>query len=418
MIARHVQDQCRAYAGIFSTAQPFRHVVIDDFLEPQACQAMLDAFPSFEDRYALNEMGGIGSKAVRTDVDNLTDIYRALDAQVRSLEFLDLVSTITGIPDLRYDPDYIGGGTHENRDGQSLEAHIDFNILPGRRWHRRLNLIIYLNPIWEEAWGGCLELHSNPWNPRENQRKSFLPGFNRCVIFETNEVSWHGFETIRLPPEQAGTSRKSFAIYLYTEQRPEQEQVPSHATVYVPAGMPPALQPGMTLDRQWHDELERRYSHLLGQLKFLYQRELGFSMQLEQQQRALAESAAHMKIDLQGYAVQHKGAKGFWPDGWMTRELSVCFSTTVAAKALKLDFWVPEQMPTALELSISLDGSCRRLVIEPGRSGGLTLEVPMPVGKLLTLGVSANASWRPASSGAGGDERELAYRLLSAVLRH
>lgn len=419
MISQRVFDHRHEYAARFATEQPFRHVVIDDFLDPDVCQELLAAFPSFEDRYALNEMGRIGNKAVRTDVDQLTDVYRELDAQVRSPAFLDLVSTITGIPDLRYDPDYIGGGTHENRDGQGLDPHIDFNLLPGRRWHRRLNLIIYLNPVWDEAWGGCLELHSNPWSPQENQRKRFAPDFNRCVIFETNEKSWHGFETIRLPPERAGLSRKSFAIYLYTEQRPEQEIAPSHATVYVPSGMPEALRPGVQLDAAWHADLERRFGHMLGQLKFLYDRELEFSAQIERQQQALAECSAALKLDLQGYVVQEPGSsKGLWPDGWIGRELSLRFTPTAAAKSLRLACWVPAAMTGPQELSVRLGEISDRLVITPGRTGELTLTLPLPAGRTVELQISASRTWRPASDGSHGDQRELAFRIASAVLRH
>ena len=159
---------------------------------------MLDEFPSFEDRYALNEMGEVGGKAVRMDVRDVSDTYRSIDRYLQTREFLDYVSTVTGIPDLLYDPDYVGGGTHENRDGQGLEQHVDFNFHPGTRWHRRLNLIVYLNPEWDDAWGGALELQTDPWQG-DTRGPRIAPLFNRAVIFETTEKSWHGFSQITLP---------------------------------------------------------------------------------------------------------------------------------------------------------------------------------------------------------------------------
>ena len=58
-------------------------------------------------------MGAVGGKAVRMDVREISDSYRELDRYLQTGEFLDFVSRATGIPDLLFDPDYIGGGTHE-----------------------------------------------------------------------------------------------------------------------------------------------------------------------------------------------------------------------------------------------------------------------------------------------------------------
>ncbi|HET9483350.1 MAG TPA: 2OG-Fe(II) oxygenase, partial [Xanthomonadales bacterium] len=227
-----------AHADAFRSAAPFRHVVIEDFLDRELAGRLLAEFPTFDARYALNEMGQVGGKAVREEVRALSEPYRTLDAYIQTPEFLRFGSDVTGIPDLLYDPDYVGGGTHENVHGQSLDQHVDFNYHPGTKWHRRLNLIVYLNPGWEEAWGGNLELHRDPWNAANDYVRRVQPLMNRCVIFETTESSWHGFTRIELPEERRTRSRKSFAIYLYTKERPREETAPAHATVYVPDTLP------------------------------------------------------------------------------------------------------------------------------------------------------------------------------------
>lgn len=417
MISSHIFERAKEYAGLFGQAQPFRHVSIDDFLLPAACQGILDAFPAFNERNAINELGTVGNKAVRTDVGNLDTVYSQLDAKIRSTEFLELISTITGIPDLRYDPDYVGGGTHENRNGQALAPHIDFNILPGRRWHRRLNLIIYLNPAWKEDWGGCIELHSDPWRPSENYTKRFLPSFNRCVIFETNERSWHGFEAIRLPEEHSALTRKSFAIYLYTEQRSAEETVPSHGTVYVPKGMPKAVRQGEILTASAHAELEGRFNQLLYQLKFLYQRELKFSDHVEQLGLALVDASSRAKIDLQGYAVQGEGVRGVWSDGWIGTEMRTSFTPSIAADALNFAAWIPQEMPEPQVLSLKLGNAVKQLTVLPGQVAETAIECPMPAGVPVEFQVSAKSCFQPSKNG-GSDERELAWRLAKAMLRH
>lgn len=270
----------------FQRREPFRHVVIDGFLAPDYAQRLLEDFPPFDPAHARNEAGDIGNKAVVERIRGLGPDWAALDDLVRSPAFLALIGRITGIPDLRYDPWYFGGGTHENRHGQDLDAHVDFNRHPIERWHRRLNLIVYLNPEWDPSWGGCLELHSDP--RRDDDRVvSIAPLFNRAVIFETTEWSWHGFPPIVLPPDRRDLSRKSIALYFYTDERPPEELADTHSTIYVDRPLPERIVAGRTLDAADVDEikvlLKRRDMHL----QRLYRDLTQLQKQLEDAQRVL-----------------------------------------------------------------------------------------------------------------------------------
>jgi 2OG-Fe(II) oxygenase superfamily len=233
-------------AAEFRNAQPFRHIVIENFLAPDACAALLADFPAFERGNARNEAGELGSKSTVERIRQLGHSYSALDDAIQTPQFLALIGTITGIPDLLYDPWYFGGGTHENREGQDLDAHVDFNRHPVERWHRRLNLIVYLNREWDDAWGGSLELHSDP-RATDNRIKLVTPLYNRAVIFETTETSWHGFSRIGLPDEKKNLSRRSIALYFYTKDRPAEELADTHSTIYVDRPLPERFQPGHTL---------------------------------------------------------------------------------------------------------------------------------------------------------------------------
>jgi hypothetical protein len=230
----------------FVGAKPFRHVQIERFFAPAYLERLRAEFPPFDARHARNEGGDIGNKAVVERIRGLGPAYAELDSLIQSKAFLDLVSQLTGIPDLLYDPWYFGGGTHENRHGQDLDPHVDFNRHPVTGWHRRLNLIVYLNPDWDPAWGGCLGLHRDP-RAADDEIIRIAPLDNRCVIFETHETSWHGFERIDLPPAQRTQSRRSIALYFYSEQRPAEELADPHSTVYVDRPAPDWLQPGHTL---------------------------------------------------------------------------------------------------------------------------------------------------------------------------
>jgi 2OG-Fe(II) oxygenase superfamily len=271
MIRPPVLDDALDTQHRFQSSRPFRHVAIDDFLDPGACEALLRDFPPFDKRKALNEHGEVGRKAVFESVSGISPFYREFCRYINSAPFLEAMSRLTGIPDLIADETLFGGGTHENLDGQGLDVHVDFNIDERRMLHRRVNLLIYLNKEWHESWGGAIELHSDPWTPAADQVRSFLPLFNRAVIFETNEYSWHGFKRIRLPEDRGAVSRKSFSIYLYTKDRPAEEVVAPHTTFYVPAPPPERVAPGATLSAKDAEDIQIAFASRDGLLR-MYQK--------------------------------------------------------------------------------------------------------------------------------------------------
>lgn len=246
MLNPAVTARAAELAAQFQRREPFRHVVIDDFFDAATCARLLDEFPPFERGNARNEAGELGNKSTVERIRGLGPTYASLDDLIQTRGFLDLVGKITGIPELLYDPWYFGGGTHENRHGQDLDAHVDFNRHPVERWHRRLNLIVYLNHEWDDAWGGSLELHSDPRAPGDRVTL-ITPSYNRAVIFETTEWSWHGFSRIALPETKQSLSRKSIALYFYTTGRPDEELADTHSTIYVDHPLPERFKPGFTL---------------------------------------------------------------------------------------------------------------------------------------------------------------------------
>jgi hypothetical protein len=351
------------------------------------------------------------------NVREISDAYRDLDCYLQTREFLDFVSAITGIPDLLYDPDYIGGGTHENRDGQGLDQHVDFNFHPGTRWHRRLNLIVYLNPEWDAAWGGNLQLQADPWNG-DASGPSITPLFNRAVIFETTERSWHGFSNIQLPTDKKHLSRKSFAIYLYTKERLPEETAASHATVYVPEGMPTDLVPGSTLDARRVNDLRGRFERMRGQIKFLYDRERDFAAQIAGLEGALAQARAAVRLPLQGYATQLEAPNGFWPDGWVGREFSARMQPQKKMRSICIDLWVPEQLGGDQTLQIEINGNRWTHHVARGVCSTCVIDINASAGSELRLSIRADRVFVPAHVGESDDGRELAWKLIDASLVH
>lgn len=253
----------------FAAAEPFRFVVIDDFLTPAFAERLLAEFPPFEKGNSVGDDGRPGGKSTLERIKSLGPTYRALDATIQDPEFLGFIGKLTGIDAPLYDPFYLGGGTHENRHDQALQAHVDFNYHPSERWHRRLNLIVYLNPEWEEGWGGNLELYRDPYQDAKPAVR-VVPRMNRCVIFETTERSWHAFDRITLPAAKAELSRRSVALYFYSKDRPAEEVAGKHTTHYVDAQLPERLVEGYRLTGADVSLLKELIGHRDNRARLLY----------------------------------------------------------------------------------------------------------------------------------------------------
>lgn len=213
----------------FNGSQPFRHIVIDDLVPRDLALQIARSLPSYEQAreqgrefYALNEL----RKVQLVDQDTFPDPVKTLNEALASPQWLEQLVAITGIPNLVADPELRGGGIHLTGQGGRLDVHVDFNYVEDRKLHRRLNILVYFNERWEDDWGGEVEL----WDPKvERCGLSLSPRLNRCLIFETNEISFHGVTPVTCPP---GFARQSFAAYYYTKEPPPHWDHQSHSTVF------------------------------------------------------------------------------------------------------------------------------------------------------------------------------------------
>lgn len=218
-------SECASY----QSAAPFPHLVVDEFLRPEAARELCAAVPAADsgvpwDRYAAE---GFEMKLACSREEELPEtVCRALH-ELNSGPMLRFLEALTGIGHLLPDPQLLGGGVHLVGRGGHLGVHADFNWHPGLQAHRRINLLLYLNQAWDPAWGGDLELWSTDAARRE---KSITPLFNRAVIFNTRSDTFHGHPAPLATPE--GVWRRSIAMYYYTTSRPEDELRAPHNTRY------------------------------------------------------------------------------------------------------------------------------------------------------------------------------------------
>jgi len=202
----------------YAQALPFPHIVIDNFLPTEVLDAVLSEFPQPEQINWTKYEDTAQVKLASTTETQLGIATRLLLHQFNSSVFLNFLETLTGIDGIIPDPHFAGGGLHQIVRGGFLKVHVDFNRHFKLRLDRRLNLLLYLNQNWEESYGGQLELWDRDMTACQT---SILPVFNRCVIFNTTDFSFHGHPNpLTCPP---GWTRKSIAIYYYSNGRSIEE---------------------------------------------------------------------------------------------------------------------------------------------------------------------------------------------------
>jgi Rps23 Pro-64 3,4-dihydroxylase Tpa1-like proline 4-hydroxylase len=397
----------------FGRAKPFRHLCIDGFFTTGAAAQALADFPSFKAENAVNEFGVVGGKAVETKLASVSPFYKELYECMSSQPFLDVMSEITGIPDLLPDAKLFGGGTHENRDGQELDPHVDFNRMEDLSAYRRLNLLLYLNPEWKAEWGGSIELHSDPHDPETNQISSFEPLFNRAVIFETNEISWHGFPKIRLPENKKHLSRKSISIYLYTKNRPAEEIVAPHATFYVQRPLPEHLVSGYTLAPGDVAELKEAIAKRDLWIALYQKQELTLNEQIQGGRKFLEEVLNSLYAPILGFGIQEGKLDGLYHDRWVAPRLALAVQPKRPVTRVTVHGWVPDDMPAGGQLTLH---ACARVAMMDLVPGTFALSIEIPEGTEAAIPMTVEATEWVMPEGPTG--RTLAFVLQGLELGH
>ncbi len=196
----------------YSSAQPFPHVVLDDFLTPDAARRASAEFPPQDPQHWINYVHVNEKKFANPDPGSWGPMLQSVAEELNSDRFVRFLCRLTGIDDLITDASMEGGGLHQSLAGGFLNVHADFTVHPLHpNWRRRVNLLLYFNEDWPPEYGGGLELWSKDMKRCE---KSVEPLANRVLIFSTDPDSFHGHpEPLRCPP---GTARRSMALYYFT----------------------------------------------------------------------------------------------------------------------------------------------------------------------------------------------------------
>lgn len=208
---RSIADRFASEGAQYKSAEPFPHIALSGLFDPDVLRAIANEFPSPEQmagRFAGEIQGG---KFTESDYARFGPVTQQFVAACNSGPFLHALTELTGIEGLIADPYLAGGGQHQTGRGGRLKVHSDFNVHPFLNLTRQLNMIVYLNESWDEAWGGGLEL----WNRDMSEAVSTIPPhLGQVAIFTCSDISFHGLPDPIECPE--GTFRRSLAFYYFT----------------------------------------------------------------------------------------------------------------------------------------------------------------------------------------------------------
>jgi 2OG-Fe(II) oxygenase superfamily len=218
----------------FESGKPFQHVVIDDFLKPDALAESAASFPrpdsnvwSVQD-WVIHGQPVSRKKSCNEELQMPVPIRRIMRELNCSL-FLRYLNQLTGIPLLVADPTSFGNSIFLIEPGGFLNVHADYSHHFEAGIEHRLNLLLYLSQDWREEYGGSLEF----WEPGVGApTKSILPNANRCIIFSVTSQSYHGHpKPLTCPP---GRTRNCLAVSYYTIAKPGAPTTEPHETIWTP----------------------------------------------------------------------------------------------------------------------------------------------------------------------------------------
>ncbi len=201
-------------------AEPYQYFFIDDFFDSELAQACLDNFPAVDDSSWHKANDADIEIKQRSTWTSEFDIPEGIVAAVRILNsapFLNAMTDVFGIAKIIPDPYFTGGGLNATRRGGLLDVHVDGNYHDATGLNRRINALVYFNPEWQPEWGGEFGIYDNKG---ETCVKKLAPLFNRLVVFDSHDFSYHGLPDPLNFPED--TVRKSIILYYYTrDARPQ-----------------------------------------------------------------------------------------------------------------------------------------------------------------------------------------------------
>lgn len=177
--------------------EPYRTCVVDNFLTRSVARAVCDAWLDPYDQAWFRGRPHIGGRPnvlergmlAISDVAAMPDVVADVVTMLHSSECTAVLAWLVGDVSLQPDTTMRWSGMRTMLPGACQLVHSDARYNPSSRLGKRVTAMLYLNEGYDERDDGCLEL----WDDAvETCVRRIQPLFNRLVMFENSETSYHG----------------------------------------------------------------------------------------------------------------------------------------------------------------------------------------------------------------------------------
>lgn len=140
-----LQKRTSAIKHNFNNSEGFRYVLIDAFFKDREAEKILNKFPSVtEGSWDKTTYIDQKKKYVITNFET-GSIFIQIFQELNSKEFVYRLGQLCGSENLLPDETLFGTGLHQSAKGAHLNVHVDYNIHPATKLHKRFNVLVYMH---------------------------------------------------------------------------------------------------------------------------------------------------------------------------------------------------------------------------------------------------------------------------------
>ena len=198
---------------------PIDHFVIDNFLQKNLAKKLSLEFGDYNSGHWHCYSNKIEEKKTCNQWNFFRPNTYKFFISILSHEVDEAISKKFKI-NVKSDYGLHGGGQHIHRKLGNLNPHLDYSLHPKINLERRINVIYYLTDDYTSKDGGHLGFWDNKNFKRPGMlKKEYEPKFNRLIVFNTSQNSWHGLSRIYNPIKKNKYRKSLASYYVSTPQR-------------------------------------------------------------------------------------------------------------------------------------------------------------------------------------------------------